>query len=330
MCAFALALSFSSLTACNTSTNAPVHNAYWNPAVKPLTDSIERHPDIPHYYYERSKVLINIGADSLAAIDLEKAIQINEDDILYPLSLGYLYNNMDKPTEAIRVYQNAMIKHPNDEKLQLGLIHAHILNNDKKAAEALLQPIAIKYPDIADVLLAKADIALLDNDTTAALNEIDKILAKDKLHLDALYLKGTLLTVKNDPQSIQVYESIFLQDTFDVYPLEKIGDYYFQSKNYSKALEYYKKCIYIDINYADGFYKIGEVYAAQDSTEKAFSNYENAIKANPTFAAAYYGKAKSFEKLGKKDSALHYYNVTINFDKRHKEAYEALKNLTSK
>lgn len=312
---------------CNNEPKAPAHNAYWNPAVKPLTDSIERHPDVPIYYYERSKVLINIGADSLAALDLEKAITLDEQDLLYPLSLGYLYSNMDKPADAIRIYKQALVLHPADEKLQLGLVHAYILYKEKTAAIDNLKPLQEKYPNLPEILLAQADIALLDKDTNTALNHLENILATDNNHLDALYLKGSLLSNRKDAATVQVYGQIFAQDTFDVYPLEKIGDYYFHMGDSEKALAYYKKCILIDLNYADGFYKIGEVYAQLDSTEKAFANYENAIKSNPTFAAAYYGKAKSFEKLGKIDSAVHYYNITLNFDKKHQEAFQAVQRL---
>ncbi|MGB3459606.1 MAG: tetratricopeptide repeat protein [Halobacteriota archaeon] len=151
--------------------------------------------------------------------------------------------------------------------------------------------------------------------------------------------------------------------TGDFYGLEKpvsyfisLGNFYFESKNYEKAIEQYGKVLEkependnalfnrgraynekgdydkaledynlylekIDPNGAAAYNNRGNAYSGLKQYERAIEDYSKAIELNLKYADAYYNRGLAYRKLKQYERAIEDYNKAIDLNPKHALAY---------
>jgi tetratricopeptide (TPR) repeat protein len=93
------------------------------------------------------------------------------------------------------------------------------------------------------------------------------------------------------------------------------GEFYFQSKQYDKALADFTQAITLRPLYADAFQRRGITYDYLKQYNKAIADYTKAITLNPQDANAYSGRGMVYQILQNYPKALAEYNAAISKDK---------------
>jgi len=100
------------------------------------------------------------------------------------------------------------------------------------------------------------------------------------------------------------------------------GNKYFYKKEYYKAIEYYKKALLLDTNYAEVYNNLGASYYFLKEFDKMAPYYEKTVELDPgNNPDVFLILGDTYEKSGKKAKALKYFELFIHFhpqDERNK------------
>ncbi len=84
----------------------------------------------------------------------------------------------------------------------------------------------------------------------------------------------------------------------------KMGLGYAGKGHKAKAMDYYRKAVHSDPNFADAYYRMGEIYGDQKRYEMALANLKKAIDVNPQHHQAYTALGHIYRSLGDYEKAL--------------------------
>ena len=98
-----------------------------------------------------------------------------------------------------------------------------------------------------------------------------------------------------------------------VYDLYHKGENAYYNKNYDEAIEYYKKTIILQPNYAEAYYKIGMslVCLGKNNYSLSLSYLEKAIEYKSNYADAYFEMGFIYQGIDN-NKAINYYQQAIN------------------
>ena len=110
--------------------------------------------------------------------------------------------------------------------------------------------------------------------------------------------------------------------TRDFYGLEKptwyfmkLGNFYFESKDYEKAIGQYKAVLEKEPENASALFNRGFAYDEKGDFDKAIEDYDLYLeKINPRSAAAYYNRGLVYTHLGQYERAIEGYNKAIELN----------------
>ena len=193
-----------------------------------------------------------------------------------------LYKNGDFE-EAIKIYSTIT---PMSEDVMLTIATCwQNLGNNEKAINAYKQALEIN-PKNADTAYYIATILIdCNNDTNAGLEYINKALAIDPKHVDALQLKE------------------YISEQGEMKELETAMGYFEQQK-YDESLKSLNKIISQNANNAYALYYRGMVYDAKEDLNSAVVDYEKAIELNKDLSIIYYLLGLDYDVLEQSQNAL--------------------------
>jgi Tfp pilus assembly protein PilF len=91
-----------------------------------------------------------------------------------------------------------------------------------------------------------------------------------------------------------------------------IAMYYYEIREYDKALDVCRKLVYEFPQDERPYYTIGYVYYEMDSVAKAKRNFEHAITVEPTYVLAHFMLGQCAERVGDFETAKKFYGQTLN------------------
>ena len=65
---------------------------------------------------------------------------------------------------------------------------------------------------------------------------------------------------------------------------DELGKTYYSLKDYTKAIEWYKKAIEVDKKYVEAYVDLGITYFAQENFDDAYISFQDAIQVNKEYA----------------------------------------------
>lgn len=315
------------LSSCGAAVTREDNPAYHNPAVQPFTDSIAEAPERADLYFRRAEALSDIQSDSLALIDVRKALSLDPHNPQYTFTIGYLQLQLGQTKEAVKTLEQNLVQSPGNVNVRILLSRAFLADGKTDAAAAQIARILAAAPGHPAALMMQADIKAAEKDTSAAMNILREVLAGNPQHYEASYQLADWYKAASDPKAITQYRYTFSLDTNDVNPLFEIGDYYEQQQQEQQAKEAFIYCIQKDRDFTNAYLELGKIYYREHATDKALRHFDLAINTMPNSAEAYYNKGLCFEQLKQKDSAGVAFRQALVFDRDMKAAAEALQRL---
>jgi tetratricopeptide (TPR) repeat protein len=311
-------------SACGNKTSEQNNPAYHNPVVQPYTDSIEADPGHAVFYFKRAEALTEIHNDSLALVDVQKALSLDKNNPQYTFTIGYLQLQLGKTKDAVKTLEQNLQQAPGNVNTRMLLSKAYIADNKIDKAQEQVNKILSAAPKHSGALMILADIKIAQKDTTAAIDMLKEIMVLDPRNYDASYQLGDWFKETRNPQAVAQYSYTYSLDTNDVNPLFEIGDFYESQGQLPKAKESFIYCIEKDRDFTDAYIHLGKIYLNEGATDKALRHFDLAIHTMPNSAEAYYYKGLCFQKLNQKDSANVAFNQALVFNGNLTKAREAL------
>ena len=144
-----------------------------------------------------------------------------------------------------------------------------------------------------------------------------KALDRDTLYAQKISEGNKLLRAGNHDGAINLYrEAIALYPNDATIAYERLGDVYYNLKDYTKAIECYDRVTQMDSNYIMPYYKRGYAYCHLGDTEKAVENfqkshsggdmvkyaykieeYKKKLKNNPNDSETYFLRANAYREM---------------------------------
>ena len=194
--------------------------------------------------YEMAHIYYNVKDFARAQGLLERAVQINTENIWYKLLLAEVYQNNKLLENAIGIYEELVKKYPENEEYIYGL--AQLYQNAGFSEKAI---------ETYDQLEKKI-----------GLNEVISI-EKEKIYLNLKKNKDALAElqklVKKYPQESRYYGFI--------------ADYFMYLKDYENALKYYHKVLEIDPDNGLAYFSIANLDIIKKDSTGFKENFEKGL-----------------------------------------------------
>ena len=218
------------------------------------------------------------------------------------------------------------------KNIKARILYANALNNranrsvsDVKSAQEHFLYALKKEPKNTQLLVALASTFAQQGDNEKAFYYINEALHIDKHYRDAYILKGSIyLSLGNMELAKSSYQTAIDQDPdfFEAYL--RLGLLY-QMENDSLAIEYFTTATELKPMSIDAQYNLAYAYQQFNKDELAMETYRKMEKMDKEFAPSIFqrGWIKQFHQKDI-DSAMFYYNRTLQNEPRYVEAWHNL------
>ncbi|MBF0329840.1 MAG: tetratricopeptide repeat protein [Nitrospirae bacterium] len=119
-------------------------------------------------------------------------------------------------------------------------------------------------------------------------------------------IRQKLEELKLNPDSAEAYNDLGIE-----YSLEK---------EYSKAIQCYRKALQLNPDYAEAYYNLANVHKTNVEFEDSVLLYKKAIELKPDFAEAYYNLGNALKEMRLYDDALTFYKKALELNPSYIEA----------
>jgi protein O-mannosyl-transferase len=116
------------------------------------------------------------------------------------------------------------------------------------------------------------------------------------------------------------------ENVLSVYPTDPVAnkslaDAFTGYKNYTLALDYYKKAIKYDPSYTEAYYNMGNMNLKNNNLFQAINDYSKALELNPKLADGYINRGNARAQLNDLSAAIDDYSQAIKYNPAKVEAY---------
>lgn len=254
-------------------------------------------------YPDSVPILIKHGNLMLERYDYEKALQDG----------AKAYRMQESNIEARFLYANALNNRANRTV------------SDVMSAQNHFKFVVKKQPKNTTALVALATTYAQQGDNEKAFYYINEALRVDKKYRDAYILKGSIyLSMDNRKLAKSSYQTAVEQDPEFFAAYIKLGLIY-QEEGDPLCIQYFITATQIRPNNIEAYYNLAYAYQQFDKIPEAQQTYREMLKKDPTFTPPLFqlGWIKQF-KQNDIDSAIYFYNETLQKEPRYVEAWHNL------
>jgi len=116
------------------------------------------------------------------------------------------------------------------------------------------------------------------------------------------------------------YPKVLNEIEFEAIHFCNLGVAWYEEGDFERAIEHYKRALWLNPNYEAAYNNLGVAYAKQGDFGKAIECYKKAAILKPNFAAAYNNTGVAFYKLGYLEKAIEYFEKANDADPKYSRA----------
>lgn len=254
-------------------------------------------------YPDSVPILIKHGNLMLERYDYEKALQDG----------AKAYRMQESNIEARFLYANALNNRANRSA------------SDVMSAQNHFKFVVKKQPKNTTALVALATTYAQQGDNEKAFYYINEALRVDKKYRDAYILKGSIyLSLDNRKLAKSSFQTAVEQDPEFFAAYIKLGLIY-QEEGDPLCIQYFITATQLRPNNIEAYYNLAYAYQQFEKIPEAQQTYREMLKKDPTFTPPLFqlGWIKQF-KQNDIDSAIYFYNETLQKEPRYVEAWHNL------
>jgi serine/threonine-protein kinase len=280
-------------------------------AVAKLAESFKHGPGGGKPARQASPQLYHLLGVLLSRHSVEKARLLREGQAAYPadfwlnFELGYLFQNMGQPEEAVGFYRAAVAVRPHSSVARNNLGGALYGKGDFAGAireyrRALdLDPkFAVAHYNLGDLLRVKRDL-------TEAIRELRRAIKLNHNFALAHRSLGVALAEKGDlVGAIQEYGQAIELDPKDAKAHNNLGNALYKMGDRTGAFREYRMAFDLDPKLAIAQYNLGNLLREKKELDGAIDHYQIALQIDPTYAEAHCNLGLALRDQGRFSEAL--------------------------
>lgn len=238
-------------------------------------------------------------------------------------------SRIQEPSPQVkRLYQN-VASYPDSIGLRLLLVNALDSAGDYRPALQQMDSLLRKDSLNFGLWFRKATLQEHTKDTSGALQSYH-FAARIYPSPDALLAMANLYAEQKNNKALALcaqVDAMRLGREYTAHTSFISGVYYARTRNASKAIDLFNRCIANDYIYMEAYMEKGFLYFDAQKTEEARKVFETATSVRVNYADAWYWLAKCQETLNDRAGAIKSYQTALALDPGITEATAALKKL---
>lgn len=281
-------------------------------------------------FYQRAGLLLDEGNVNDALADMNRAIQLDQDESEYFVTLSDIYLAMNKITSSLEALQKAEELDPSNNQALLKQAELYLILQDYQNVFTYTKK-AIDLDRNNPVAFFIRGYALMERgDTAEAVRNYQKAAELDQSYYEALVQLGLVYIGKN----ASLAASYFKRAT-EVNPNRTEGFYLLglacqEEEDIPEAIEAYENLVTIDPGYKEGFYNLGYIHLVYLNEFGAAARFfTQAIDLDKSYVDAYFNRGYCYELLGDLDKAREDYNTALRISPNYDRAINGLNRLDS-
>lgn len=299
-----------------------------HPELTEVTQKIQENPKNPVLYVSRSRMYHQLKQDSLAILDLKKAISLDSSKAEYHSALGQILFDHKDVTGSIPYFQKALLLNPNDEVSHLKMAKVFLFTAEYPKAFVEINTVLRANVYNPEAYFLKGMCYKNMGDTTKAISSFQTAVQTDPGFSDGYMQLALIHEARKNPLALQYYENAYKANPENMEALYGQGMYWQKQEKYEEAKAVYRRMITLNPGYAKSYYNTGWILLQQDSTDRALRQFDFAIKNQPDYGDAWFNKGICLEIAGQikeAQSAYEQAGVFLNNPPQVKEALQRIK-----
>lgn len=295
-----------------------------DPEIDRLTEEIERTPDQPELYLQRSELYYEKQAYDQAIQDLAIVLKLDSTNLRAHHLLADVYLDDYQSALALKTLERATLLYPDSINTKLKLSEFQLILKQYDEALATLAGIMEIHPGNPEALFMLGMIYRDQGKTEQAIGAFQAAVERDPDLSEAWVILGDLMDRTNNPLAIQYFDNAIRVDPEN--PATWHAKAYFLQNNerIDEALEIYRKIHEIDPQYPEAYLNSAILYMYLDSLDPAMKELEILGKIEPDNPAAYFYKGKIYQFRGEKEQAVAAFEQALRLDDQYDQARDAL------
>ena len=286
-----------------------------HPDIDALSEKINASPNNPDLFYQRGQVFLNTGNTKMAIQDLEKAISIDSTQGKYYLPLADAYFFSRSVGKSRQTLERALANDPSnsiDAVMKLAELHFYV-KEYKKSIEYLDRVLMEDRHNPKAYFMKGMNFKEI-GDTTKAISSFQTTIEQNPEYYAAYMQLGILFNYKNDPVSVQYYNSALNLNPRSTEALYGRAMFFQENQEYNKAITDYTQILQLEPGNANAHFNLGYIHQVYLKIyDQAIKHYTDAIAVDPQYAEAYYNRGLTYETMGNIAAAAADYKLAIQF-----------------
>ncbi len=253
-----------------------------------LSQQIELYPDQSGVFYERGKFQYKQGRYSEAIGDLIRCVELDstEADCWHLMADAYLDDNRSRL--AIETLEDFLKLDPNRIPTLLKLAKFQTIIERYTAAHFNLNTILKQDRVHAEALFLKGLIYHYEDEPIKAVEYLQQAIQSDPDLSDGHLLLGQIFEEAGNPLARKYFENAIRVDPDNPEAKMSLANFYWMSNDYTMALLKYNDLLAEHPNFTRGYFNNGLILLEMDSLEQAHRLFERATSLEPDFIMAHY------------------------------------------
>jgi arylsulfatase A-like enzyme/Flp pilus assembly protein TadD len=271
--------------------------------------------------------LIRLKRDLTGKDALKRSQKIDAEVRSKLKSLGYLSGGSVPAKKVFGEADDLKVLLPLQNRMLAAIKKYH----DKKipAAIAELREIMKESPGFTLLYRHLATIYKESGQTEEAIATLRSGLQKNPDNINLMSKLGITLAEANRPdEAIELLNICTKKERFNPENYNFLGVAYYKKGDFGSALQYYKKALELDHNYASVFNNLGSLYLVvyikrkdENAYQLAMQHFNRALEIDPQLFAAYNGRGAAYKFKKKNDAAIADWQKVIEIKSDFVDAY---------
>ncbi|MEM9888218.1 MAG: tetratricopeptide repeat protein [Bacteroidota bacterium] len=301
------------------------------PEIEQLSSRIQQNPSDDISYATRGAAYYEIDSYDNAINDLNKAIELNGNEVEYYHLLADIYMDYFRSRLALETMEKAAEKFPDNTLTLLKLAEFQMTLTKNQDSFKTLDKILKKDPQNAEAFFMMGMNFKDTGDTIRAINSFQEAADRNSQLVSAWLQLGSLYDAIGDPLAANYYDNAIRVAPDQVEPYHAKAYYLANSRNdLEGAIEVYKKINTVDPQYEDAYYNAGLLYMDLKDYSAAHQQFDLAIKFSPTHIRAYFYRGLASEFVGDAEAAKRDYEQALKMAPDYELAREQLTGLEAR
>jgi tetratricopeptide (TPR) repeat protein len=121
--------------------------------------------------------------------------------------------------------------------------------------------------------------------------------------------------------AVAYYEGAIVFNPGDIDSYQKIGDIYYDQRDYHEAMSWYERGMDLGRLYPASYYKLGVINLRWRELRRARDYFEKAVEADSTYSGGSYGLGLTYMQAGDSAKAVNYLKKSIQLGSQPRAAY---------